>query len=177
MAPMLSSPGWYNLLRWYFTAFFSCRSTGELYSAWRKSVEANWNQYKPSVGITVITTIDVHAAGEPLRIVTGGLPPLQGGTMLEKRRYMLEHLDHIRRALMWEPRGHRDMYGAVLTTPVTPGADLGVLFMHNEGYSTMCGHGIIGLVTVLLETGALPTKGRQTPVNLDTPAGLVRATR
>jgi trans-L-3-hydroxyproline dehydratase len=77
--------------------------------------------------------------------------------------------------LMWEPRGHRDMYGAVLTENVTPDADLGVLFMHNEGYSTMCGHGIIALVTTLLETGALAAKGQQTAVNLDTPAGLVRA--
>ncbi len=68
------------------------------------------------------------------------------------------------------------MYGCIATPPVTPDADLGVLFMHNEGYSTMCGHGIIGLVTVLLETGALPVHGQQTPVNLDTPAGLVRAT-
>jgi trans-L-3-hydroxyproline dehydratase len=77
---------------------------------------------------------------------------------------------------MWEPRGHRDMYGCVLTRPVTPDADLGVLFMHNEGYSTMCGHGVIALVTVLLQTGVLPEKGRDTAVNLDTPAGLVRAT-
>jgi proline racemase len=89
---------------------------------------------------------------------------------------MQQHLDYIRKALMWEPRGHRDMYGAVLTQKVAPEADLGVLFLHNEGYSTMCGHGIIALVTALLETGALPAKGQQTPVNLDTPAGLVRAT-
>jgi proline racemase len=125
---------------------------------------------------TTITTIDAHAAGEPLRIITGGLPVLQGDTILERRRYMQEHLDHIRRALMWEPRGHRDMYGCVLTEPVTPEADLGVLFIHNEGYSTMCGHGVIALVTTLLEVGALPAKGQHTPVNLDTPAGLVRAT-
>src|SRR5205085_12145173 len=100
---------------------------------------------------------------------------LPGATILERRQYLQQHLDHIRRALMWEPRGHRDMYGCVLTQPVTADADLGVLFMHNEGYSTMCGHGIIALVTALLETGALPTKGQQTAVNLDTPAGLVRA--
>ncbi len=124
----------------------------------------------------MITTIDAHAAGEPLRIVTSGVPPLVGTTMLEKRRYMHENFDYIRRALMWEPRGHRDMYGAVLTQKVTPEADLGVLFMHNEGYSTMCGHGIIALVTTLLETGALAAQGQHTPVNLDTPAGLVRAT-
>ncbi len=96
--------------------------------------------------------------------------------MLERRRYLLEHLDHVRRALMWEPRGHCDMYGCVLTPPVSPRADLGVLFMHNAGYSTMCGHGVIALVTALLETGGLPAQGPHTPVTLDTPAGLVRAT-
>jgi proline racemase len=139
-------------------------------------VELNWNRYFPSKEASIITAIDAHAAGEPLRIVTGGLPPLPGDTILEKRRFMQQNLDYMRRALMWEPRGHRDMYGAVLTQNVTPEADLGVLFMHNEGYSTMCGHGIIALVTALLETGALPAKGQHTPVNLDTPAGLVRAT-
>lgn len=139
-------------------------------------MELNWKQYQAVEKATVITTIDAHAAGEPLRIITGGLPSLPGNSMLEKRRYMQRNLDHVRRALMWEPRGHRDMYGCVLTAPVTPGADLGVLFMHNEGYSTMCGHGIIALVTTLLKTGALPAKGQRTPVNLDTPAGLVRAT-
>ena len=139
-------------------------------------MDLNWKKYSPSKDVTMISTIDAHAAGEPLRIVTGGFPPLPGDTMLEKRRYMYQHFDHIRRALMWEPRGHRDMYGAILTQRVTPEADLGVLFMHNEGYSTMCGHGIIALVTTLLETGAVPDTGQHTPVNLDTPAGLVHAT-
>src|SRR5438552_116723 len=139
-------------------------------------MELAWNKSSPFKGTSVITTLDAHAAGEPLRIITGGLPEIQGTTILERRRYMLEHLDYIRRALMWEPRGHYNMYGCVITEPVSPEADLGVLFMHNEGYSTMCGHGIIALVTALLETGAFPARGRQTPVNLDTPAGLVRAT-
>jgi len=139
-------------------------------------MELNWQQMGEVERATVITTIDAHAAGEPLRIVTGGLPPLPGDTILERRRYMQKHLDYIRKALMWEPRGHRDMYGCVLTQPVTPEADLGVLFMHNEGYSTMCGHGVIALVTTLLEMGAVAAKGQHTPVNLDTPAGLVRAT-
>jgi proline racemase len=139
-------------------------------------MELAWNKYSPFKDATIITTLDAHAAGEPLRIITGGLPEVKGATILERRRYMLEHLDYIRQALMWEPRGHNNMYGCVVTEPVTPEADLGVLFMHNEGYSTMCGHGIIALVTALLETGAFPIKGRQTPVNLDTPAGLVRAT-
>jgi trans-L-3-hydroxyproline dehydratase len=111
-----------------------------------------------------------------LRIITGGLPVLQGDTMLARRRYLRENFDHVRRALMWEPRGHFNMYGCVLTPPVTADAHLGVLFMHNEGYSTMCGHGVIALVTALIETGTLPTTGAQTAVNLDTPAGLVRAT-
>ncbi len=122
-----------------------------------------------------ITTIDAHAEGEPLRIITGGLPPVPGATILERRRYLSEHLDHLRTALMWEPRGHADMYGAIMTDPVTPQADAGVLFLHNEGYSTMCGHGIIGLVTVALETGLLPMAGPVTTVKLDTPAGLVTA--
>ena len=139
-------------------------------------MELNWKQYQAGEDATVITTIDAHAAGEPLRIITGGLPELQGTTMLERRQYMQQHYDHIRKALMWEPRGHRDMYGCVVTPPVTPDADLGVLFMHNEGYSTMCGHGIIALVTTLVETGAIAATGRQTSINLDTPAGLVRAT-
>ena len=123
----------------------------------------------------IITTLDAHTAGEPLRIITGGLPDLPGATILERRRYMREHFDEVRRALMWEPRGHYDMYGCVVTPPVSPTADIGVLFLHNEGYSTMCGHGIIALVTALIETGALPARGPQTPVNVDTPAGLVRA--
>src|SRR5216683_7958969 len=138
----------------------------------RKSMELNWNQIDAVANATMITTIDAHAAGEPLRIITGGLPPLQGKTILERRRYMQEHLDHIRKALMWEPRGHRDMYGCALTQAVTPEADLGVLFIHNEGYSTMCGHGVIALVTVLLETGMFEPRE---VIRLDTPAGRVTA--
>jgi len=139
-------------------------------------MELLWNKYSPVKDSIIFTTIDTHAAGEPLRIITGGVPEIQGMTMLERRRYMLEHLDFIRRALMWEPRGHYNMYGCVITEPVSKEADVGVLFMHNEGYSTMCGHGIIALVTALLETGAFPAQGQIIPVNLDTPAGLVRAT-
>ena len=93
----------------------------------------------------MIRTIDVHAAGEPLRVIVEGLPAVPGASMLEKRRYAQEHLDVMRRRLMWEPRGHADMYGAIITEPVTEGSDCGVLFLHNEGFSTMCGHGIIGL--------------------------------
>src|ERR1700693_3063326 len=117
------------------------------------------------------STIDSHTAGEPFRVVTGGVPQIPGATMVAKRRWASEHLDGLRRALGGAPRGHADMYGCFLTEAATPGADFGVLFMHNEGFSTMCGHGIIALVTVLLKTGALPARGQHTPVNLDTPAG------
>ncbi|MDQ6858425.1 MAG: proline racemase family protein [Chloroflexota bacterium] len=109
--------------------------------------------WQPPDGWRRITTIDAHAAGEPLRIVTGGVDPIPGVTMLDKRRYAREHLDALRRAIVFEPRGHADMYGAIPTDPVTADGDLGVLFLHNEGWSTMCGHGIIALTTALLETG------------------------
>lgn len=124
----------------------------------------------------VFSTIDAHAAGEPLRIITAGVPLLPGDTILERRQYMLDHHDDIRRVLLFEPRGHADMYGAILTPPVTPGADYGVLFLTNEGYSSMCGHGVIALTTVLLEMGILPRRGdAETPVAYDSPAGLIRA--
>jgi proline racemase len=123
----------------------------------------------------VISTIDAHAAGEPLRIITAGLPRLPGETILARRRYMSEHYDEIRRVLLFEPRGHADMYGAVLTSPVTPGADYGVLFLTNEGYSTMCGHGVIALTTALLEVGMFPRCEPHTDVVYDSPAGLIRA--
>jgi proline racemase len=131
--------------------------------------------YTPPEGADVIRTIDVHAAGEPLRVIVEGIPPIPGRSMLEKRRYAREHLDTLRRRLMWEPRGHADMYGAIPTEPVTAGSDCGVLFLHNEGFSTMCGHGIIGLTKVLLETGMVPADGGTSTVRIDTPAGLVVA--
>jgi trans-L-3-hydroxyproline dehydratase len=121
-----------------------------------------------------ITSLDYHTAGEPLRIVTGGLPDIPGGTMLEKRRFMQANLEGYRRFLMLEPRGHADMYGAVLTPPVTADADVGVLFMHNEGYSTMCGHGIIAMVTAGLEHGLFEIKNQQA-IQIDSPAGRISA--
>lgn len=122
-----------------------------------------------------ITSIDAHTAGEPLRVITSGFPKLPGETILEKRRYIKEHYDHLRTALMWEPRGHADMYGCILTEPVTPDGTLGVLFLHNEGYSTMCGHGIIGLAKVILDTGMLDINGDHPMIHMDTPAGRVTA--
>lgn len=126
-----------------------------------------------------LTSIDAHAAGEPLRVFLSGseagFPALPGDSILAKRRYAREHVDHLRRALMFEPRGHADMYGCILTPPPTPDGDYGVLFTHNEGYSTMCGHGIIGLTTVVFETGLKSADGPNPTLRLDTPAGRVTA--
>jgi len=96
-------------------------------------------QWKPPADWSVIRTIDLHTAGEPLRVITGGLPDIPGNTILEKRRYFREHFDAIRTGLMWEPRGHADMYGALVTPPVTEDGHFGTFFLHNEGYSTMYG--------------------------------------
>jgi trans-L-3-hydroxyproline dehydratase len=122
-----------------------------------------------------IRTIDAHTGGEPLRIIVAGFPDLPGQTILERRRYAKIHLDYLRKLLMWEPRGHADMYGCLITPPITPEADLGVLFLHNEGYSTMCGHGIIALTKVALQTNLLPLTEPETTIKIDTPAGLVTA--
>ncbi len=121
------------------------------------------------------TTVDTHAGGEPLRIVTGGVPRLQGDTILAKRRWARENLDHVRRALLLEPRGHADMYGAYVTEPVSPEADLGVVFMHNEGYSDMCGHGVIALATVAVAQGLVTRTIPETRVGIDAPAGFIEA--
>ena len=133
----------------------------------------NW---KPPEDWKVITTIDAHTEGEPLRVIIGGLEEIPGDTMLEKRRYALENIDYLRTGLMWEPRGHADMYGAIITKPVTPDGDLGVLFLHNEGFSTMCGHGVIALAKVVLDTGIIVKEEDHPVLKMDTPAGRVTAT-
>lgn len=122
-----------------------------------------------------LTVIDMHTGGEPLRIVTGGYPDLPKGTILEKRAHVRDNLDHLRKILMFEPRGHADMYGALLVEPDLPGADLAVLFMHNEGYSTMCGHAILALGRYAVDQGLVPPGDTVTIVNIECPCGLVRA--
>ena len=121
-----------------------------------------------------IRTLDAHTGGEPLRLIIRGFPEPQGGTMLERREWLRENHDDLRTAIMLEPRGHADMYGALLTPPERPDSDAGVLFMHNEGYSTMCGHGVIAVATLVFERGLLETREPDVLV-LDTPAGPVRA--
>jgi proline racemase len=120
-----------------------------------------------------IRSIDAHAAGEPLRLIVEGLRSPEGDTMLAKRVWAQKHLDHLRRPIMLEPRGHADMYGALLTEPVTPGAHAGVLFMHNEGWSTMCGHGVIAVTTIAIERDLIWPGGPD--LILDSPAGRIEA--
>jgi trans-L-3-hydroxyproline dehydratase len=131
---------------------------------------SNWNPPKTWL---IIKTIDAHTAGEPLRIILEGIPEIKGRTILEKRKYMKENLDHLRTALIFEPRGHSDMYGAIITPPVNEGSHFGVIFLHNEGYSTMCGHGIIALTKVSLQTRMIEAINPTTNIKIDTPAGVV----
>lgn len=122
-----------------------------------------------------IETVEMHTAGEPVRIIVSGWPSLSGATLLDKRREAREKHDPLRRMLMEEPRGHPDMYGALLVEPDHPEAHLAVLFMHNEGYSTMCGHAVIALGRYAVDSGLVPATEPETVVNIQCPCGLVRA--
>ncbi len=124
----------------------------------------------------VVETLDLHCAGEPLRLIRSGYPAVPQLPINERREWVREHADGFRRLLMYEPRGHRDMYGAVLLAPHREDADIAVLFMHNEGYSTMCGHGIIALTQGLIEEGLYLATTPTTEIRWETPAGLVTAT-
>ncbi|WP_286269718.1 proline racemase family protein [Thalassotalea hakodatensis] len=126
-------------------------------------------------GYQSVKTIDMHTEGEPLRIILAGYPEIIGDTILAKRQYVTRHLDHLRKFLMYEPRGHADMYGALITTPCTSNADFGILFMHNEGYSSMCGHGILAVVSLAVETQAIELNNTKGYIGIDTPAGLIKA--
>jgi len=130
---------------------------------------------RPIVGRRLmVSTVDYHTAGEPFRIVSGGVPGLQGKTILEKRRFALQHLDHIRQLLVFEPRGHADMYGGFVTEAENDGAQLGVVFFHNAGYSTACGHGTIALVTWAIEAALVPASSPRTEVVVDVPSGRLK---
>jgi len=122
-----------------------------------------------------VIAVDSHTMGEPTRIVIGGLPNIPGNSMQEKRRFLTNNMDHIRQALMLEPRGHDDMFGSILTAPCNPEADLGIIFMDTGGYLNMCGHGTIGAATVAVEMGLVDVKEPFTEIVFDAPAGLVRA--
>jgi proline racemase len=118
-----------------------------------------------------VSTVDYHTGGEPFRIVTGGVEPPRGGTILDQRRDALARLDHVRRLLVYEPRGHADMYGCFVTEPEDAGADLGVVFFHNAGFSTACGHGTIALVTWALDESVVTCGEGENRVVVDVPSG------
>lgn len=142
-------------------------------SVWQKFSQAtDWSV--PETWQT-IRTIDLHTEGEPLRIILSGFPPLKGNDILSYRAYVAQHWDYLRKVLMWEPRGHADMYGCIITPPVSEGADFGTFFLHNEGYSTMCGHAIIALATLVVKMGWVDLSTPLVNVRIDTPAGLIEA--
>ena len=122
-----------------------------------------------------IKTIDAHTGGEPLRVIIDGYPSLSGNTILEKRQDAKENFDFIRKALMLEPRGHADMYGAIITPPETIEADFGVIFMHNDGYSTGCGHAVIAITKIFVETGIIEINEPETMIKMDVPSGTITA--
>ncbi len=131
------------------------------------TVPSDWLQIK---------TIDMHTGGEPLRVIVDGFPELKGNSVLEFRRYCKEHYDNLRTALMFEPRGHADMYGCILVPPNDNTGDFGILFLHNEGYSTMCGHAIIAISTLAVNLGWIEAVEGDNTLQIDAPCGRIEAT-
>jgi len=121
-----------------------------------------------------IFVVDSHTAGHPTRIVMGGLPKIRGESVAEKRNYVKNKMDYIRNFLCNEPRGHSGMFGAILTEPAHQDADFGVIFFSPIGYDDMCGHGTIGVTTVLIETGMIPVEESTAKVTLEVPAGIIQ---
>lgn len=130
----------------------------------------NWS---PPDNWLEINTLDIHSEGEPLRIILSGYPLLKGNTVLEKRADAQAHHDKLRQAILWEPRGHEDMYGAIIVDPDSDDAHFGAIFIHNDGYSTGCGHAVIGLTKAFIETGLIEKKEPVTELKMDVPSGLI----
>ena len=122
----------------------------------------------------VIRTIDMHTGGEPLRVILNGFPVIQGNSVLESRKYIMNNYDHLRTALMHEPRGHADMYGCLLVPPNDDTGDFGIIFIHNDGYSTMCGHAIIAIATLAVKMKWVKVSEPQTIINIDAPCGRIK---
>lgn len=131
--------------------------------------------FQPPAGWLQIKTIDMHTGGEPLRVIVSGFPELRGSSVLEYRRYCKENYDHLRTALMFEPRGHADMYGCILVPPNDNEGDFGILFLHNEGYSTMCGHAIIAIATLAVEMSWIDVQEGDNILKIDAPCGRITA--
>ena len=122
-----------------------------------------------------IKTIDMHTGGEPLRVIIDGFPKLEGSSILEYRNFIKKEYDHLRLALMHEPRGHADMYGCILLPPNDEDGDFGILFLHNEGYSTMCGHAIIAISTLAVEMNWVKITSPETHIKIDAPCGRINS--
>jgi trans-L-3-hydroxyproline dehydratase len=133
----------------------------------------NNSQFSPPKDWLQIKTIDMHTGGEPLRVIVDGFPELKGDSVLSCRRYCKEHYDELRTTLMFEPRGHADMYGCILLPPNDPEGDFGILFLHNEGYSTMCGHAIIAISTLAIEMNWVDVKEGDNVLKIDAPCGRI----
>lgn len=125
--------------------------------------------------IKTIYAVDSHTMGEPTRIVIGGVPEVPGNSMIEKKQYLEEHMDYLRTSMMYEPRGHKDMFGSIIMEPTTKDADLGVIFMDGGGYLNMCGHGSIGAATVAVDKKLVKVTEPFTNIVLEAPAGLIKA--
>ena len=139
-------------------------------STYQRIQRKNW---KPDPEWMQVKTIDMHTGGEPLRVIMDGFPELKGNSVLEYRRYCKDNFDHLRTALMFEPRGHADMYGCLLTPPNDDQGDFGVVFLHNEGYSTMCGHAIIALTTLAVKMDWIKVKEGVNTLKIDAPCGRI----
>jgi len=133
----------------------------------------NQKEFEPPATWLQIKTIDMHTGGEPLRVIIDGFPELKGNSVLERRRYCKENHDELRTALMFEPRGHADMYGCILVPPNDEEGDFGILFLHNEGYSTMCGHAIIAISTLAVEMKWIEGKEGDNILKIDAPCGRI----
>ena len=129
--------------------------------------------FRPNAGWLQIKTIDMHTGGEPLRVIVDGFPELKGNSILDYRRYCKDNFDELRTALMFEPRGHADMYGCILLPPNDDDGDFGILFLHNEGYSTMCGHAIIAISTLAVEMDWITAKEGDNTIKIDAPCGRI----
>ena len=143
-------------------------------AACMRRAEYENSRMKPVVSPQILRVVDMHAAGEPVRIVESGYPSLTGATLLDKRREARDEHDHLRRRLMLEPRGHGGMYGVIPTAPTHPDAVIAVLFTHQEGYSTMCGHATVALGRWLVDCGVVPVSSSSAAFGIEAPCGLVR---
>jgi len=130
-------------------------------------------KFSPPKDWLQIKTIDMHTGGEPLRVILGGFPKLKGNSVLEYRKYCKENYDHLRKLLMFEPRGHADMYGCIITPPNDKKGDFGILFLHNEGFSTMCGHAIIAISTLAVEMKWIDLHEGDNILKIDAPCGRI----